>query len=124
MADRLSRYADLIVRIGANVQPGQTVFVNADLEHADLVRAVAHSAYEAGAAYVDAAYTDQHVRRAMIEHASEDVLTETPAWGMQRIESFADGGALISIPGDPRPHLLADLDPERVGKAKPLEGSH
>jgi aminopeptidase len=123
MADRLSRYADLIVRIGANVQPGQTVFVNANLEHAELVRALAHSAYEAGAAYVDAAYTDQHVRRAMIEHASDDVLTDTPAWVMQRIESLADGGAVINIAGDAEPELLADLDQTRVGKARPLEGS-
>jgi aminopeptidase len=42
---------------------------------------------------------------------------------MQRIESFADGGAVISIAGDAEPDLLADLDQERVGKARPLEGS-
>ena len=37
---RIERYADLIVRVGANVQPGQTVFVTALVEHAPLVRAI------------------------------------------------------------------------------------
>jgi aminopeptidase len=78
--DRLGRYADLIVRVGANVQPGQTLFVNGQVEHAELARALARAGYEAGARYVDVRYGDQHVRRAMIEHADDDVLIETPAW--------------------------------------------
>ena len=32
-----------------------------------------------------------------------------------------DGGALIMIAGDPEPELLADLDQERVGKARPVD---
>jgi leucyl aminopeptidase (aminopeptidase T) len=66
-ADRLARYAQLTVRVGANVQPGQTVFVLSQIEHAPLARAITTAAYEAGATYVDVAYRDQHVRKAMIE---------------------------------------------------------
>jgi aminopeptidase len=43
--ERLDRYADLIVRVGANVQDGQTVFVNSPLEHAELVRALTRASY-------------------------------------------------------------------------------
>jgi aminopeptidase len=119
--ERLSRYADLIVRVGVNVQPGQTVFVTALLEHADLARALAHSAYRAGARYVDVRYSDQRVSRAMIELAPEDVLTETPAWLLERTEALADGGALIMITGEAEPEVLSDLDQQRVGKARPLD---
>ena len=66
MESNLARYAELIVRVGANVQPGQIVFVNGLVEHAPLVRAVAESAYAAGARYVDVRYGDQHVRKAFI----------------------------------------------------------
>ena len=38
---RLARYAELIVRVGANVQPDQIVLVNALVEHAPLARAIA-----------------------------------------------------------------------------------
>jgi len=65
--DRLQRYADLAVRVGANVVPGQIVDVNGLVEHAPLVRAIARAAYGAGARFVEARYTDEHVRKAMIE---------------------------------------------------------
>ena len=117
--DRLGRYADLIVRVGANVQPGQTLFVNGMVEHAELARALARAGYEAGARYVDVRYTDQHVRRAMIEFADDDVLTETPQWLLEQAKAIGDDGALVMISGDPEPGLLADLDQNRVGRTRP-----
>ena len=57
--DRLKRYAELIVRVGVNVQPGQTLFVNGQVEHAEFARALTRAGYEAGARYVDVRYIDQ-----------------------------------------------------------------
>src|SRR5262245_58079143 len=91
------------------------------VEHVPLVRAIADQAYEAGARYVDASYADQHVRRAMISHASDETLQWSPEWAVKRFEGLGDeGGALISITGDPEPELLSDLDQSRVGKARPV----
>ena len=83
-AERLKRYAELAVRVGSNVQPGQLVEVIGRVEHAPVVRAVAAAAYEAGARYVDVYYSDQHLRRALIEFAAEDVLSWTPPWLLER----------------------------------------
>src|SRR5205814_410104 len=77
---REDRYAELAVRVGANVQPGQLVDVVAQVEHAAVARAVAREVYEAGAAYVDVYYSDQHIRRALIEFAADDLLSWTPPW--------------------------------------------
>jgi aminopeptidase len=117
MTDRLEAYADLIVRVGANVQPGQTLQVNAYVEHAPLARALAESGYRAGARFVDVNYVDLHVRRSFIEHAAEDDLTHTFPWRLARASAL-DGNALIMIAGDPEPQLLADLDQARVGRAR------
>lgn len=119
---RLKRYADLAVRVGVNLQPGQELLIQGWVEHAPLVRALADAAYEAGARYVHAHYIDQHVRRSMIRHADDDLLTWTPPYLLKRLEDLAAGrGATISLTGDPEPHLLADLDPRRTGKARMLE---
>jgi aminopeptidase len=120
MPATLARYAELIVRVGANVQPGQTVFVNCGTEHADLARAVTRAAYDAGAAYVDVRYADQHVRRAWIERAPDDTLTDSPPWVVERAAAL-DGNAIVMIGGEAEPELLADLDQERVGRARPVE---
>ena len=122
--DRLDRYATLITRVGANVQPGQSVFVTALVEHAPLARALARASYEAGAERVDVRYVDNHVRHAVIEHAKDELLTETSPWLMARTEAIAAGGALIMIAGDPEPELLADLDPGRVGRHRPVDAAN
>ena len=125
MADadrRLETYAQLAVQVGLNLQPGQTLGINALVEHAPLARAIARQAYEAGARYVDVLYSDQHVRRAHIAESAEDQLGFSPPWLVTRSREFGEiGGALVAITGTPEPELFADLDGERVGKARMRE---
>ncbi|MGZ4380896.1 MAG: aminopeptidase [Gaiellaceae bacterium] len=117
--ERLERYAELAVRVGSNLAPGQVLNVWCSVEHAPLARAIARAAYAAGARYVDVFYTDQHVRREMIANADEETLSWTPPWLLERTRTLGDGhGALIAITGDPEPELLSDLDGARVGKAR------
>jgi len=121
-AQRLERYARLAVQVGLNLQPGQTLAVNALIEHAPLVRAITQEAYRVGAAYVDVLYSDQHVRRAHIESATEELLDFSPPWLVTRYRRLGEtGGALCAITGNPEPELFADLDGERVGKARMRE---
>lgn len=118
----VEKYADLTVRAGCNIQPGQRLLVETLVEHAEFARAVARAAYAAGARHVEVAYTDQHVRKAMIEHAPDDVLTWTPPHLLQQAKDLAtDRAASVWIVGDPEPELFSDLDPARVGKARMLD---
>ena len=122
MNDRLERYAELAVRIGANVAPGQILAVTALVEHAPFVRAVARAGYAAGARYVDVNYVDSHVRKAFIEGAPKELLEWSPPWKVTRQQYLGDErGAEVSISGDPEPNLLADVDGDRVGRAMPRE---
>jgi aminopeptidase len=124
MADEnlLEKYADLVVRVGANVQEGQDVAIQAFVEHAPFVRALAASAYGAGARYVVPVYADQYVKRELIRHAADDVLEWSSPWDLARQDYFdQQEGATIAIAGDPNPDVFADLDGVRVGKARPKE---
>src|SRR5690349_8232018 len=118
----LRRYAELAVRVGANVGEGQDVLVTGDVEHAELARAIAAAAYEAGARYVAIHYVDTHLKRQLILHADDEVLEWSPPWQLAQLNYFSEaGGAEIIITGDPNPDLLSDLDGVRVGKARPKE---
>jgi aminopeptidase len=115
--ERLERYAELAVRVGANVQEGQTVFVSTIVEHAPLTRALARAAYRAGARFVDVRYVDDHVRHAMIGLGPDEALTHSPEWMKTYARSW-EGNARIATTGDPEPELMSDLDGERVGSAR------
>ena len=118
----LQRYAELVVKVGANVQKGQDVGIQGFVEHAPFVRALAAAAYEAGARYVVPLYGDQYVKRELIRHAADDVLEWSSPWDLARLEYFDQHeGATIAIAGDPNPDVFADLDGVRVGKARPKE---
>ena len=118
--ERLEAYADLAVRVGANVQDGQTVFLTTQVEHAPLARALTRAAYRAGARYVDVRYRDDHVRHAMIELGPDEALTHSPEW-MKQLYRAMEGGAQLWTTGDPEPELMNDLDGERVGRARQKE---
>ena len=110
------------MKVGANVQPGQLVDVRADIDHLDLTREVVRAAYRAGAAFVDVRYIDPHIRRALIEHAADDMLSWTPPWLLKREQGFGDErAAIIALVGDAEPDLLADLPGDRVGRARMIE---
>src|SRR6478736_9979194 len=120
--ERLREYARLAVHVGVNLQPGQILGINALVEHQPLVRAAAAEAYASGARFVDVYYTDQHVRRAHIQHAADDALAFSPPWLVKRLDELAaQGGALLSITGNPEPELYADLDGGRVGRSRMRE---
>jgi aminopeptidase len=117
--DRLDAYAELLVRVGANVSPGQLVLVDGFVEHAPLVRALARAAYRAGAAYVDARYQDLWLRHALVEQAPEEQLGWSPPWLVGRLrEAQERQAALISLTGEPEPGLLGGLDQRRAGLAR------
>ncbi len=120
--DRLEKYARLAVEVGSNVGEGQVLWLTGLVEHAPLIRAIAHVAYERGARYVDVEYIDQHARYARIKHAPEDSLEWSTPWSLAKMDYLAENhGAVIQISGDPEPELFADLDGTRVAKTRAKE---
>lgn len=118
-AERLARYARLVVEVGVNLQPGQLLRVTGHPEHLPFVRAITEIAYERGARYVEAMYSDPHVRRSRILHAPEETLDWSPPWMLALLDELIEtNGAMISIAGDPEPELFHDLDPVRIGKMR------
>jgi aminopeptidase len=120
--ERLARFADLAVHVGANVQPGQHVVILALVEHVSIVRAIARSAYEAGASRVEARYSDHHLRRAAIELGPESELGWSPPRDVEWIRGWAkERPAVIQLAGIPEPHLFDELEPELVAKSEQRE---
>jgi aminopeptidase len=115
--DRLGRLAELIVRVGANVRPGQVVFVDCEPGREEATRAIASAAYRAGARFVDVNYFDPWVKRIRLEHAAEDTLDWVPPWYGDRARQLGEvRAAIVALNGTVAPTLYDDLDPALVAK--------
>ena len=113
----LRQYADLIVSVGANVQPDQVLAVEAAPEAQPLVLEIVRRAYEKGARYVDVLYFDPDVKRLRDELAREETLDWVPPWLGRRMLDLGDLDAarIVLTPVVP-PGLLEGVDPARTAK--------
>jgi aminopeptidase len=91
--------------------------VTADVASAPLVRAIARSAYERGALFVDPWYFDGAVKRTRIDRADPETLEFVPPWYGQRFLGLGEHrGVRISIQPNPEPRVLDGLDPALAGR--------
>lgn len=115
--EQLRNYAELIVRIGANVQAGQTVLLRAPVEGAELARLVVRSAYGAGARYVNTLWSDDDITLAHFEHAADETFDEVPSYlTLAHNEAAERHDATIDIRASD-PTLLKDQDPNKIARA-------
>jgi aminopeptidase len=119
----IERYARLLVEVAVDLREGQPLAIEGQVEHAELVRAVARAGYAAGAPWVEVFYGDQVVRRALIDSPLPDsALGRSPGWQIQRSNELADAeGATVAIVGQPDPSLFQGVDGSRMAAAQALE---
>jgi aminopeptidase len=116
----IDRLAELAVSFGANVQPDQTLVVNAELGREPLARAVAAAAYRAGARHVEVNYLDAFVRRSLIEHGGHEAVSYATSWQIERVRQMGEQHvALIRLEGAIDPAATDGLDPVRLGSQTP-----
>ena len=119
---KLNKYAELVVKVGVNIQKGQILVILASIESALFTRQVVKKAYEAGAKHVYVDWTDEEVSRIKYELAPEEAFNEVPEWMVaQREEIVEKGGAFLSIVSQ-SPDLLKGIDPKRIANYQKASG--
>jgi aminopeptidase len=114
----LQQYADIIIQVGLNLQPGQRLVIQAPVEALTLVRLVAARAYQVGARLVDIIYEDDQVTLSRFRYAPRDSFIEDRVWlGRMLEEHGRAGNAYLKIFAED-PDLLKDQDPELVSQYK------
>jgi aminopeptidase len=113
----VQRLADVAVRTGLNLQPGQELVLTAPIDAAPLVRAVAAAAYEAGASLVTPIFSDPGVSLARYGKAGDESFDTAAGWLYEGMaEAFKRGAARMAIVGED-PMLLAEQDAAKVSRA-------
>lgn len=122
-AEKLAAFAELAVKVGVNVQPGQYLLINTTTDTLAFTREVVKKAYEAGASRVHVNLTDASFERAFFEHTTVEELKKFPKWLVaQREELIERNGALLWIDAAD-PDLLAGIDVEKIATHQKVSGA-
>ncbi|NBO21293.1 MAG: aminopeptidase [Rhodobacteraceae bacterium] len=113
----LDRLAEVAVRVGLNLQPGQDLILTAPTSALPLVRRIAAVAYRAGAGLVTPIFADEEITRARYIHGQDASFDAAAGWLFQGMaQAFDQNAARMAVVGD-NPMMLADQDPAKVSRA-------
>ena len=113
----LEDYADLAVKVGVNLQPGQRLMVRAPIETAPLVQKIAKCAYKAGSPLVSVLYNDDELSLTRFKYAPKGSFETFPEWEADALlECAKRGDAFIRVSATD-PDLLKDQNPDDVSTA-------
>ena len=113
---RLDRLASVAVRSGLNLQPGQELVIQAQLDAVPLVRRVTEHAYRAGASLVTTLLTDDQAALIRLRDGDDAAMDSAPAWLLDGLANAHERNAAALSITSADPALLAGQDQARVGR--------
>lgn len=120
---KLKEYARLLVELGLNPQPGQTVRISAPVDCAELARLCVEACYDRGVREVLMDWSDDFVTRQKYLRAHETVFLQMPPYLQAKYDYMTEQGtAQLSIIGED-PELLQGVDPQRIQNWQRTSGS-
>lgn len=114
---KLDKFAEVAVKVGLGLKPGQELVMTASLDALTLARKITEQAYRAGATLVTTLFTDDEaalMRYRLAPDASFDCAAKWLYEGMAA--AFKSGAARLAIAGG-NPMLLSNEDPDKVSRA-------
>ena len=114
---KLESYAELIVRVGANIQKGQDVVISAELDQPEFVEMLVEQCYLAGAAEVRVEWTYQPLRLKHVKYQTVERLGEIKDWEKQKLLHRAETLPAMIYIESADPSGLDGLDQEKWGKS-------
>lgn len=115
--ENIEKYASLAIKVGVNIQKGQTLIINSPIECAEFTRIVAKCAYENGAKNVHVRWSDEDLALIKYLNAPDEAFDEFPKWEADGLELLAKNGAAVISISASNPELLKDVDPKRIAAA-------
>jgi aminopeptidase len=112
----LDRLAEVAVRVGLGIAPGQELVMTATLDAVPLARLITAHAYKAGASLVTPLFTDEEQALLRFRYAPEASFDAAPSWLFEGMaQAYRNGAARLAITGND-PSLLSQQDPEKVSR--------
>ncbi len=111
---RLTAYAEALLKTGVNLQKDQILVINIDVANHEFATVVTKAAYALGAKEVVVNWRCQPIGRERLLHAPDEVLSNPAPWIPEFYQTYVKQGAafLSLISADPK--ALAGIPAERI----------
>ncbi len=111
----LTKYAELVVKVGINIQKGDKLMISFNENGLPLARAIVKSAYDNGASKVEMMFSDDEIKKLSYLYETKENLLDIPKWYADRANSVADKKmCYVAILSD-NPELFEDIDSDLIG---------
>ncbi len=112
----LKKYAELIARVGANVQKGQDVIIRAEIDQYEFVRLVAKECYKAGARKVIPQWNDDELYKLNVKYQTVNTLGSIEKWELEKLEWQASTLPVMIYIESADPDSLKGINQGKVSK--------
>ncbi len=116
--EQLQKYAELLVKVGLNVQKGQAVFIEAALDQPDFVTMAVEECYKAGASEVYVDWSHQAVAKLNSQYQSLESLSTLKPWVRAKWQFKAENYACRLWIESEDPDGMKGADQEKLSKAR------
>ena len=114
---KLDRLAEVAIKVGLQLQPGQDLVLTSSIAALPLTRRIVEQAYKAGAGLVTPIFNDDEITLARFRYGADAGFDRAAGWlyeGMAK--AFSNNAARLAVRGDD-PSLLSAQDPAKVARA-------
>lgn len=110
----LQKYAQLIVRTGANVQPDQIVQLTVSVEQHEFAALVMEECYRAGAKKVNVDWLSDAASRLNFQYADQQVLSTVLPWEEAKMKQMTEDLPVRIFIESEDPDALNGIDPQKI----------
>ena len=119
---QLDKYAELLIKIGINLQKGEHLVISSPILASDLVKCAVKQAYKCGASNVTVLWNDDEIAKLGYKYRSKKSLAEIPEWAIMQREYFIDKKICYLGISASDPEAFKGIKPEKLAISRRASG--
>lgn len=119
---QLQKYAELLVKVGLNVQEKEPVYIQASIDASEFVHLVVEEAYKIGAEDVKVRYNDDRIVQLKYQYEPEAFFENVKQYDIDEKMDYLDRKAAFLSIVSSSPDSLKDADPNKIRKSMAANG--
>ncbi len=119
---QLKKYAELLVKVGLNVQEKEPVYIQGSIDASEFVHLVVEEAYKIGAEDVKVSYKDDRIAQLKYQYEPESFFENVKQYDIDEKMDYLDRKAAFLSIVSSSPDSLKDADPNKIRKSMAANG--